>query len=88
MPFELLKNITGAGLDVRKVGGIITPSIRISYMSVIGVKSLRIQPVGQNLSAFFPIFWSIVWHESAFKVLSFICAVFGEFHVLFIKSPF
>jgi PmbA protein len=34
--FELLKNITGAGLDVRKVGGIITPSIRISDMSVIG----------------------------------------------------
>jgi PmbA protein len=28
--FELLKNITGAGLDVRKVGGIITPSIRVS----------------------------------------------------------
>ena len=34
--FELLKNITGAGLDVGKVGGIITPSIRISDMSVIG----------------------------------------------------
>ena len=34
--FELLKNITGAGLDVRKVGGIITPSIRISDLSVIG----------------------------------------------------
>ncbi|AKB36223.1 TldE protein, part of TldE/TldD proteolytic complex [Methanosarcina siciliae C2J] len=34
--FELLKNITGAGFDVRKVGGIITPSIRVSGMSVIG----------------------------------------------------
>ncbi|WP_440947692.1 TldD/PmbA family protein [Methanosarcina sp. T3] len=34
--FELMKNITGAGFDVRKVGGIITPSIRVSGMSVIG----------------------------------------------------
>ena len=34
--FGLLKNITGAGFDVRKVGGIITPSIRVSGMSVIG----------------------------------------------------
>jgi PmbA protein len=34
--FELLKHITGAGMDVRKVGGIITPSIRVSDMSVIG----------------------------------------------------
>ncbi len=34
--FELLKQITGAGFDVRKVGGIITPSIRVSDMSVIG----------------------------------------------------
>lgn len=34
--FELLKNITGAGFDVRKIGGIITPSIRVSGMSVIG----------------------------------------------------
>jgi PmbA protein len=34
--FELLKSITGAGFDVRKVGGIITPSIRVSDMSVIG----------------------------------------------------
>lgn len=34
--FNLLKNITGAGFDVRKVGGIITPSIRVSGMSVIG----------------------------------------------------
>lgn len=34
--FELLKKITGAGLDVRKIGGIITPSIRVSNMSVVG----------------------------------------------------
>jgi PmbA protein len=34
--FELLKQITGAGSDVRKVGGIITPSIRVSNMSVTG----------------------------------------------------
>jgi PmbA protein len=34
--FELLKQITGAGFDVRKVGGIITPSIRVSDLSVIG----------------------------------------------------
>ncbi|HII79537.1 MAG TPA: TldD/PmbA family protein [Methanosarcina sp.] len=34
--FDLLKNITGAGFDVRKVGEIITPSIRVSGMSVIG----------------------------------------------------
>jgi len=34
--FDLLKQITGAGFDVRKVGGIITPSIRVSDMSVIG----------------------------------------------------
>lgn len=34
--FEMLKNIDGAGKDVRSVGGIITPSIRISEMSVIG----------------------------------------------------
>lgn len=34
--FELLKQITGAGFDVRKVGGIITPSIRVSNMSVTG----------------------------------------------------
>jgi PmbA protein len=34
--FKLLKQITGAGFDVRKVGGIITPSIRVSDMSVIG----------------------------------------------------
>jgi Predicted Zn-dependent proteases and their inactivated homologs len=34
--FEMLKNIDGAGTDVRNVGGIVTPSIRISEMSVIG----------------------------------------------------
>jgi PmbA protein len=34
--FKLLKQITGAGFDVRKVGGIITPSIRVSDMSVTG----------------------------------------------------
>jgi len=34
--FELLKQITGAGFDVMKVGGIITPSIRVSNMSVVG----------------------------------------------------
>jgi PmbA protein len=34
--FEILKNITGAGFDVRKVGGIITPSVRVSNMSVVG----------------------------------------------------
>lgn len=34
--FEMLKNITGAGMDVRKVGGTVTPSIRVSDMSVVG----------------------------------------------------
>ncbi|MCL2863414.1 MAG: TldD/PmbA family protein [Methanimicrococcus sp.] len=34
--FEMLKNIDGAGRDVKNVGGIVTPSIRISEMSVIG----------------------------------------------------
>lgn len=34
--FDMLKNINGAGTDVRKVGGTITPSIRVSNMSVIG----------------------------------------------------
>ena len=33
--FEMLKNITGAGMDVRKVGGTVTPSIRVSDMSVV-----------------------------------------------------
>jgi len=34
--FDMLKNIDGAGTDSRNVGGIVTPSIRISEMSVIG----------------------------------------------------
>ena len=34
--FDLLKQITGAGFDIRKVGGIITPSIRVSNMSIVG----------------------------------------------------
>ncbi|MDR2943936.1 MAG: TldD/PmbA family protein [Methanosarcinales archaeon] len=34
--FEMLKNIDGAGKDVRSVGGVVTPSVRISEMSVIG----------------------------------------------------
>ena len=34
--FEVLRNINGAGTDVRKVGGTITPSIRVSDMSVVG----------------------------------------------------
>ncbi|WP_292466480.1 TldD/PmbA family protein [Methanolobus sp.] len=34
--FDMLKKINGAGTDVRKVGGTITPSIRVSDMSVIG----------------------------------------------------
>ena len=34
--FDMLKKIDGAGKDVRSVGGIVTPSIRISEMSVIG----------------------------------------------------
>lgn len=34
--FDLLKNISGAGYDVKDVGGIITPSIKIEDISVIG----------------------------------------------------
>jgi PmbA protein len=34
--FELLKQITGTGFDVRRVGGMIIPSIRVSDLSVIG----------------------------------------------------
>ncbi|MDL2261137.1 TldD/PmbA family protein [Methanimicrococcus sp. OttesenSCG-928-J09] len=34
--FDMLQKIDGAGKDVRSVGGIVTPSIRISEMSVIG----------------------------------------------------
>ena len=34
--FELLRNVKGAGDDVRMVGSIITPSIWVSNMNVIG----------------------------------------------------
>jgi PmbA protein len=34
--FELLKNIDGIGKDVRKVGAIITPTVRVAKMKVIG----------------------------------------------------
>ncbi|MDO8724932.1 MAG: TldD/PmbA family protein [Candidatus Methanoperedens sp.] len=34
--FELLKNIDGAGTEVRRVSNIITPNIRVSKMKVIG----------------------------------------------------
>lgn len=34
--FEMLTQINGAGTDVRKVGGIIAPSVRISGLSVVG----------------------------------------------------
>ncbi|MFP4654429.1 MAG: TldD/PmbA family protein [Methanohalobium sp.] len=34
--FDMLKNITGAGDDLRSVGGFITPSIKITDMNVIG----------------------------------------------------
>lgn len=34
--FELLRNIDGVGKDVRKVGNVITPTVRISKMRVIG----------------------------------------------------
>lgn len=34
--FELLRNIDGIGKDVRKVGSVITPTVRISKMRVIG----------------------------------------------------
>jgi len=34
--FEMLTSINGAGTDIRKVGGIITPSVRIPGMSVVG----------------------------------------------------
>ena len=34
--FEILKNINGAGEDMRQVGGTVTPSIRIADMSVVG----------------------------------------------------
>ncbi|MBU4139238.1 MAG: TldD/PmbA family protein, partial [Euryarchaeota archaeon] len=34
--FELLKNIDGAGKDLRRVGNIITPTLKVSKMKVIG----------------------------------------------------
>ena len=34
--FELLRNIDGVGKDVRNVGNVITPTVRISKMRVIG----------------------------------------------------
>ncbi|ABE51831.1 TldD/PmbA family protein [Methanococcoides burtonii] len=34
--FEMLNKITGAGSDVRKVGGTVVPSLRIAGMSIVG----------------------------------------------------
>ena len=34
--FDILKNINGAGRDLRQVGGTVTPSLRIADMSVVG----------------------------------------------------
>ncbi len=34
--FDLLKNIDGVGKDVRKVGNVITPTVRISRLRVVG----------------------------------------------------
>ncbi len=34
--FEMLRNIDGIGKDVRKVGNVITPTVRISKMRIIG----------------------------------------------------
>ncbi|MEL4304392.1 TldD/PmbA family protein [Methanococcoides sp. LMO-2] len=34
--FDMLSNITGAGKDIRKVGGTVTPSLKISNMSIVG----------------------------------------------------
>jgi PmbA protein len=34
--FEVLKNIDGMGKDVRKVGNVITPTVRVSKMRVVG----------------------------------------------------
>ncbi|KXS42108.1 MAG: peptidase U62, modulator of DNA gyrase [Methanolobus sp. T82-4] len=34
--FDMLKKMDGAGTDIRKVGGVVTPSIRIEEMSVVG----------------------------------------------------
>ncbi len=34
--FELLRNIDGVGMDVRKVGNVITPTVRVAKMKVVG----------------------------------------------------
>ncbi|MEA1984249.1 MAG: TldD/PmbA family protein [Euryarchaeota archaeon] len=34
--FEMLRNVTGAGSDVKKAGGMVTPSIRIKDVNVVG----------------------------------------------------
>lgn len=34
--FEMLNNITGAGDDIRKVGGTVVPTLRVSDMSIVG----------------------------------------------------
>lgn len=34
--FELLKNIDGAGKDIRRLGNVITPTLRVSKLKVIG----------------------------------------------------
>lgn len=34
--FDILKNINGAGKDIKKIGGTVTPSLRIENMSVVG----------------------------------------------------
>ncbi|WP_440951728.1 TldD/PmbA family protein [Methanococcoides sp. FTZ1] len=34
--FDMLSNVTGAGADVRKVGGTVTPSLKIANMSIVG----------------------------------------------------
>lgn len=34
--FELLKNIDGAGKDIRRMGNVITPTLRVSKLKVIG----------------------------------------------------
>jgi PmbA protein len=34
--FDVLKNVDGAGKDVRKIGNIITPTIRVSKMRIVG----------------------------------------------------
>ena len=34
--FDLLRNVDGVGKDVRKVGGVITPTVRVSKMRIVG----------------------------------------------------